>query len=279
MAHVLVAGLGDLGTGLARRWLDQGAQVSGIRRRQESPAGVDLYAQDLAADPVLLPPDPVDLLYIIMTPSGRDEAGYHSAYITAPLRLLAALAAQQPLPPVIFVSSTAVYGDQEGWVDEDTPPTPSRFNGRIMLAAEEEISVRGLSTSVRFSGIYGPGRARLLRMVERIAEGEAPPAPVYGNRIHSADCIGLLHHLGQRWLANDAPPAVVIGTDQAPVVNYEVLNWLGEQMGQPLDLAVPENVPGKRLRSQYLAQGHYALTHPDYRSGYGAGDGQESGLA
>ncbi|MCH8542332.1 MAG: NAD-dependent epimerase/dehydratase family protein [Alcanivorax sp.] len=274
MAHVLIAGLGDLGTALARRWLDQGAQVSGIRRRQESPAGVDLYAQDLAEGPVLLPPDPVDLLYIIMTPASRDEAGYHRAYITAPLRLLEALAAQQPLPPVIFVSSTAVYGevsaDVPGWVDEDTPPTPTRFNGRIMLAAEEEISLRGLATSVRFSGIYGQGRPRLLRMVERIAAGEAPPAPVYGNRINSVDCVGLLHHLGQRWLTNDAPPPVVIGTDQAPVANYEVLNWLGERMGLPLKLAVPETIPGKRLRSQYLARGHYALAYPSYREGYGA---------
>lgn len=270
MAHVLVAGLGDLGTGLARRWLDQGAQVSGIRRRQESPAGVDLYAQDLAEGPVLLPPDPVDLLYIIMTPASRDEAGYHRAYITAPMRLLAALAAQQPLPPVIFVSSTAVYGDVSGWVDEDTSPAPSQFNGRIMLAAEEEISLRGLSTSVRFSGIYGAGRPRLLRMVERIAAGEAPPAPVYSNRINSADCVGLLQHLGQRWLTNDAPPPVVIGTDQAPVANYEVLNWLGERMGSPLNLVLPDAVPGKRLRSRYLAEGHYALTYPSYREGYGA---------
>ena len=97
MAHILVAGLGSLGSALAQDWLATGHQVSAIRRRAEAPAGVDLYAQDLVFDPVQLPPDQVDLLYIIMTPSSRDEQGYRAAYLTAPSRLLDALSRQQPL--------------------------------------------------------------------------------------------------------------------------------------------------------------------------------------
>ena len=270
MAHILILGLGDLGTGLAQALMRDGHRVSAIRRRNEAPPGVDLYAQDILEGTPLLPPDQVDLLYIILTPDGRDEAAYQRVFLGAPARLLDALAGQQPLPPVIFVSSTAVYGEAEGTVDELTPPRPARFNGRILLAAEEEISLRTVGTSVRFSGIYGPGRLRLLRQVDAIAGGEAPPAPVLTNRIHSADCVGLLRHLGERWLKNDAPPAVVIGTDQCPVSNLEVLGWLGERTGHPLGLVVPEQVPGRAVHSEYLGGGQYRLLHPDYRSGYQA---------
>lgn len=268
MSHILIAGLGDLGQALAQRWLDDGHQISGIRRQSQAPSGVDLYSQDLATDTLLLPPDTVELLYIIMTPSSRDEAGYERAYLTAPLRLLDALAQQQPLPPTVFVSSTAVYGDAEGDVSEATPPKPSRFNGKIILAAEQELSALTVMSAVRFSGIYGPGRMRLLRQADRISEGGEMPQATVSNRIHSHDCVGLLKHVGERFLAREMPPGVIIGTDNVPSANLEVLNWVARERGTPLDLPVPEQVPGKRLRSEYLQAGHYHLKYPDYRTGY-----------
>src|SRR5699024_4140507 len=155
---------------------------------------VDLYRQDLLEGPVRLPASPIDVLVVIMTPSEYSEAGYQQAYIQAPRRLLGALLRRQPLPPTLFVSSTAVFGDVEGEVDENTSPSPSRCNGKVMLAAEEEISARAPGTLIRFSGIYGPGRQRLLRKVERVALGAEPlPAAVWSNRIHRDDCVGLLH--------------------------------------------------------------------------------------
>ena len=151
MSHILIAGLGDLGRGLAENLLAAGHRVSGIRRGSDAPSGVDLYSQDLLDGARLLPPDRVDLLVIIMTPSEYSEEGYLKAYVRAPLNLLDALAEQQPLPPVLFVSSSAVFGDLEGDVDETTPPAPTRYNGKIVLAAEQEVSTRGLTTVVRFS--------------------------------------------------------------------------------------------------------------------------------
>ena len=176
MSHILIAGLGDLGRGLAENLLAAGHRVSGIRRGSDAPSGVDLYSQDLLDGARLLPPDRVDLLVIIMTPSEYSEEGYLKAYVRAPLNLLDALAEQQPLPPILFVSSSAVFGDLEGDVDETTPPAPTRYNGKVVLAAEQEISTRGLTTVVRFSGIYGPGRSRLLTKVARMARDERRPS-------------------------------------------------------------------------------------------------------
>lgn len=268
MSHILIAGLGDLGTGLAERLLADGHRVSGIRRGHDALAGVDLYSQDLLDGAHLLPPDQVDLAVVIMTPSEYSEEGYLKAYVRAPLNLLDALAARQPLPPVLFVSSTAVFGDQDGDLDETTPPRPSRYNGKVVLAAEQEISARTLATVVRFSGIYGPGRRRLLSKVEKLMRGEeALPAPAWSNRIHRDDCVGLLHTLAGQWLAGETVPPLVVGTDNHPARNLDVYQWLAECLGGTL--AVPDTeATGKRLRSGFIAEGGYRLRYPDYRAGY-----------
>lgn len=268
MAHVLIAGLGELGWPLALHWRDAGHRVSAVRRRNEGPEGVDVYAGDLNDAAVFLPPDPVDLVCIILTPAERSERGYSRAFLGAPLRLLDALAERQPLPPVVFVSSTAVYGDGGSQVDEDTPPRPERYNGRILLAAEEELSARALTTVVRFSGIYGPHSERLPRRAAAIHEGEPPPPLRWSNRIHRTDCVHLLVQLGEQWLAGEMQPSVVVGTDNHPVSNHEVLNWLGEQMGRPLNLPLDGEPAGKRVYSRYIGESDFELRYPDYRTGY-----------
>ena len=268
MSHILIAGLGDLGTGLAEQLMAGGHRISAIRRGTQAPAGVELYSQDLTEGAAMLPPDPVDLLVIIMTPSEYSEEGYLQAFVRAPLILLEALGRQQPLPPVVFVSSSAVFGDQEGVVDELTPPRPGRYNGKVLLAAEEEISTRSLSTVVRFTGIYGPGRYRQIDKAARLARGEESlPAPQWTNRIHRDDCVGLLHSVVLGWLESRDMPPLVIGTDAVGGRNLDVLKWLADQQG--LTLAVPdEPATGKQVRSLYIQQGHYALQYPGYQEGY-----------
>lgn len=258
-SHILIAGLGDIGAGLAQTLLADGHRISGIRRKEQASAGIDLYAQDLVTSAkLLLPPDQVDLLVIALTPASRDEAGYRDSFLIAPQRLLNALAEQQPLPPVIFVSSTAVYGEQEGVVDEETPPIPDAFNGRLLLAAEEELSLRCLLTVVRFAGIYGRSDLRR-REAAAFARGEKPlPANRWMNRIHRDDCIGLLHGLANTWLTEGFAPSLVIGCDNRPLTSHDLYQVLASEQGLVLDL--PQQTPaGKRVHSRYVAQGHYAL--------------------
>ncbi|WP_287962452.1 NAD-dependent epimerase/dehydratase family protein, partial [Alcanivorax sp.] len=259
---------GDLGSGVAKQLIVDGHRISAIRRGEQAPGGVELYSQDLTVGVAMLPPDPVDLLVIIMTPSEYSEEGYLQAYVRAPLMLLDALEGQQPLPPVVFVSSSAVFGDVEGVVNELTPPRPSRYNGKVLLAAEEEISTRSLSTVVRFTGIYGPGRYRQIDKAARLARGEESlPAPQWTNRIHRDDCVGLLRSVVLGWLDGHEMPPLVIGTDAVGGRNLDVLEWLADQQG--LTLAVPdEPAVGKQVTSLYIQQGHYTLQYPGYQDGY-----------
>ena len=271
MSHVLIAGLGNLGQPLAQCLLDDGHQISGIRRRHREMPGIDLYVQNLVDDHILLPPDQVDLLYIILTPGARNESAYRDAFLTGPTRLLDALQRQQPLPPLVFVSSTAVFGNVSGVVDEDAEPVPDAFNGRMLLAAEQELSMRTVMTAVRFSGIYGRNSQRLRDQARAIARGEAElPAAKWTNRIHQEDCVSLLHQVGKGWLSGELMPPVIVGSDNHPASNHEVLAWLAEQEG--LTFAQPDSASpsGKRIHSRYIEQQGIELRYPDFRAGYNA---------
>lgn len=258
--HILIAGLGDLGTGLAQALQADGHRLSAIRRRPHAPAGVDLYPQDLVTAPViLLPPARVDLLVIVLTPAGRNETGYRQSFLVAPQRLLEALAKQQPVPPAIFVSSTAVFGDIDGPVDEDTPPAPDSFNGKILLAAEAALSRNRSASCVRLAGIYGRSDFRRRRAIA-MAKGDAPlPAVRWMNRIHRDDCVGLLHSLANRWLTEGYAPPLVIGCDNRPISNHQLYRRLADEEG--LSITLPEKRPpgGKRIHSRFIAEGHYRI--------------------
>ena len=271
MAHFLIVGLGDIGSGLAQSFMNQGHKVSAIRRKPTASKGVVLYAQDiLHAAPLRLPAEKPQAVFIIVTPEERSQVAYEAAFLTLPERLLRAMeSAYHALPPVVFVSSTAVYG-QGSTMSENSPTEPQAFNGQVLLRAEAKIRAATQATVVRFSGIYGPGRESRIRLARALALGEkSTPKAVWSNRIHSEDVVGLLHHLGELWAAGHTPPAVVVGTDNHPVVNLKVLNWLAQQQGLPLNMKW-DAVSGRKVMSGYIAQGHYTLRYPSFREGYAA---------
>jgi len=201
-----------------------------------------------------------------------DEAGYRAAYLHGLSNLFDAVDARR----LLFVSSTAVYGQNEGeWVDESSDTDPPRFNGRVLLGAEALAGRSAAqSTVVRFSGIYGPGRDYLVR---KAASGEAScreDPPQWTNRIHADDCAGVLAHLltldrpAPVYCASDSYPAPR-ASDSYPAPRCEVMDWLAGQ----LDVAPPrressDRGQGKRVVNARLLASGYRLIHPDYRSGY-----------
>ena len=72
-------------------------------------------------------------LVFCAAPDQRDETAYHALYVDGLSRLMATCEA----PRIVFVSSTAVYGEHRGeWVDEVMPAAPVAFNGRVLRQAE-----------------------------------------------------------------------------------------------------------------------------------------------
>jgi len=96
-----------------------------------------------------------------------------------------------------YLSTTGVYGDHGGgWVDEETPLTPSGDRGRRRVAAESawlDLWERS-GTPVhlfRLAGIYGPGRNALETVRQGRARRVVKPGQVF-SRIHRDDIVQTL---------------------------------------------------------------------------------------
>lgn len=284
MAHsVLIAGCGDVGSRLGCLLRAAGWTVYGLRRNVAAlPEGLLPVAADLAAVacPADWPEPAVETLVYCATPDGRDEAAYRAAYVEGLRHLLGWLAQRGQRPRrLLFVSSTGVYGQQDGeWVDESSPCVPDGFSGRVLLDAEALALGCGLpATVVRLAGIYGPGREWLLGQV-RAGYRPPPVPPLYGNRIHADDAAGLLAFLLQRDARGEPLADCYLGVDDAPAPLAEVVDWLRERLGvtQEGEVAAPRRGGSKRCSNARARALGWVPRYPDYRAGYAAllGDGQ-----
>ena len=275
--RVLIAGCGDVGTSLGVLLSGAGHRVWGLRRRiAELPPAFAAVAGDVNETSTLANlPGALDYVVYLVAADAYTEPAYRAAYVVGLHNLLTALSrAAQPIRRVVFASSTGVYGQQDGsWVNEDSATEPRGFSGRIMLEAEETVrSGPYPSTVVRFGGIYGPGRQRLIDRVLQAQPCQADP-PLYTNRIHRDDCAGVLVHI----LGLVEPDPVYLAVDQAPVAECEVMDWLARELGvsAPPRASAGESTSvvsraNKRCSNSRLLTSGYVFRFPSFVEGYGA---------
>ncbi|MCB1739587.1 MAG: sugar nucleotide-binding protein [Gammaproteobacteria bacterium] len=288
MATVLIAGCGDVGTALGLRRAAGGDRVLGLRRRARTlPEPIVPVSADLA-DPASLAalPDAPQLLVYIAAADGFDDAAYERAYVTGPdnlLRHLEASGSARCLRRVVLVSSTSVYAQANGeWVDEESETRPQGFSGTRLLEGEALVRARcreigATPVVVRFGGIYGPGRNRLLSSVRDGRPCSETP-PLYTNRIHRDDCVGVIDHL----LGLPEPEALYLGVDCEPAPQCVVMDYIARLLRCP---PVPRLEPhradeatsvrsrragSKRCNNRRLLASGYRFVYPSYRTGYAA---------
>ena len=278
--NVLIVGCGDLGLRVAKLLLaDPGNNVWAVRRhppRDDEVPGLRWIAADLTQPETLgaLPRGITHLVYLA-APDSRTEAEYRAVYRAGIEHVLDAL------PPhgsqrVIFISSSAVYGDHgDAWVDEDTPLDPPAFNGCILQEAEGWLARRaGLSngrlvaTCLRLSGIYGPGRTFLL---ERLRTGKAA-APTgtghWANRVHVDDAARAICHV----LTLPDPAPVYLVTDDTPLPIRTLYEDLARLVGGPVPPIgpAPAGMGNKRLSNARLRATGFRFDWSDSRDGHAA---------
>lgn len=282
---VLMAGCGDLGTEAGLRFAAAGRQVVGWRRSPENlPAEIEGVAADLGSG--RLPPVPADTSCVVVAVAADSptEAAYRAAYVDGLANVLDALQRDEVRPQrVLFVSSTAVYGDAGGgWVDESTTAAPTGYPGRILREAEDLLyhRLKGTETDavvLRLGGIYGPGRTRL---IDQVKAGSAviPTELRYTNRIHRDDAAAAIVHLCSM---ESSPHDVYLGVDNHPADMGEVLRFLADELSLPQ----PPEAPGlaaseaggatqvsrggnKRCSNARLRSTGFEFTFPTYREGY-----------
>lgn len=273
----MIVGCGDVGSRLATQLLSVGWQVYGLRRSIDRlPAGVSGVAGDLFSEacPANWPTGQIDYLVYSAAATNHDEAGYQAAYVEGLKHTLNWLKqhGQQP-KRLLFVSSSGVYVQQGGeWVDETSPTEATNYSGRIMLQAEQVALQSNLPASVvRLTGIYGPGRERLLGQVRQGYRVAVDP-PLYGNRIHADDAAGLLAFLLKADQQGEALDDCYIGVDNEPAPLAEVVNWLRERLGvtEWADEASVRRAGSKRCSNARAKALGWEPRYSSFREGYAA---------
>jgi nucleoside-diphosphate-sugar epimerase len=257
MTALLVLGCGYAGTAVARLARERGLSVLATVRTEARAAelrgdGFDvLVSPDL--DTLASRVDSITQVVVAFPPDGTTDA--------AAARRLGHAGA------LTYISSTAVYGDARGLIDDTTPVAthlPERAARRV--AAEDAWRSAGAAV-LRCPGIYGPDRGLHLRVVrgEHRIPGDGSGAT---SRIHVEDLAQLvLASLGAR------RETFVVG-DLSPAPQREVVGWIAQEYGVPMPPSVPVEAVHETLRGDRRVDGRRALDvlgvtllYPHYRDG------------
>ncbi len=171
---------------------------------------------------------------------------------------------------VFFVSSTRVYGQQtDDWLDENTPASPSDFGGLRLQEAETLLNTLDIPhTILRLSGIYGPGRTRLLQLAR--SPQTWPSNNSWTNRIHRDDAAAFIASCVIKADKGESLESLYLVTDSQPTSQHEVLRWLAVKQGLSMEkVPVPPVAGGKRLSNRRMLETGFRLRYPDYQAGYG----------
>ncbi|MEE4153007.1 MAG: SDR family NAD(P)-dependent oxidoreductase [Erythrobacter sp.] len=181
---------------------------------------------------------------------------------------------------LFYLSSTGVYGDQQGaWVDEATPTVVETGAGRRNARAQADAAWLTLGARVfRLPGIYGPGRSAL----DRVREGKARridlPDQVF-SRVHVDDIAsGVIAAL-----TGDAPPGAYNLGDDLPASGNAVTEHACRLLGAeppPLESLAEANLSemarGFYMENRRVANGkakrvlEWRLRYPTYVEGLAA---------
>jgi len=191
-----IAGMGWLGLPLAQRLHFNGFSIKGSVSQMEKATtlranGFDTYTL-LATENGLQGNvhaflENLDTLIVMIPPGLRQNSG--GDYVLKMTHLIQAME-EASVKQCIFVSSTSVYGDEQGRVTEADLPHPETEAGRQLLQVEQLFFHSNFKCSiVRFGGLIGGSRqpVRFLAGRSELSGGHAPV-----NLIHREDCIGLL---------------------------------------------------------------------------------------
>lgn len=274
-SSILIVGCGDIGTMLGLQLASEGHRVWGLRRSGQLPEPLNTLNADVtdSASLACLAPLRFDYVVVTLTPGEFSDQRYQAVYVDGLSNMVAALNDQDAIKRLFFVSSTSVYHQNDGqWVDETSAAEAKTFSGQRLLEAEQVAASCGIPHCiVRFAGIYGPGRRRLIEQV-KAGQGCQPSPPLFTNRIHRDDCVGFLAHLIMLDCTQQALANCYIGVDSEPVTLWEVKSWLAEQLDidiNRLNSGGETRRNSKRCSNARLLATGYSLRYGGYRQGYG----------
>lgn len=192
VASIFIAGCGEIGTRVADLALQRSLKVTALVRNVEKKdklqqSGIETVIGNLDSPETLphLDLHGAAVCYLVPPPGGGIKD-------TRVMNFLASINSKKEPAKVVYISTTAVYGDcGDELVTEERPVSPANHTAKRRCDAEDSFRTWGKERGVpvvilRVAGIYGPGRIPMQRILSNeplLNEMEAG----YTNRIHAAD--------------------------------------------------------------------------------------------
>jgi hypothetical protein len=269
LERVLLLGCGFLGTRIARLAAARGFACLATTRDAAKLAALE----GLGVQPLLLPQLSLDSLREQITPNTGLIVSYPPDGQTDARCAELARRAHS----AVYVSSTGVYGDVRGLIDDRTGPSPDTAKAAQRLAAESQWRSAS-ATVLRPAAIYGPGSG----MHTRLRAGSARIAgdgSGFVCRIHVDD----LAELCLACLEQRVGPETFVVADELPARQGDVVAYLANRMGLPVPPAVPLDKAPETLRHDRRIDASgirrrlgVTLRYPTYREGFEACFAEES---
>ena len=281
--RVLIVGCGYVGLPLGVELVRRGHDVSGLRRSASetlTAVGIKPLTADITKlDTLARLPRDFDWVVNCAATGGGSLEDYRQLYLRGTRNLIEWLA--PGAPRYVYVSSTGVYGQNDGsCVDETSPTEPASETAKVLVETEQTLLATAHERNfpamiIRAAGIYGPGRGYLLKQFLRGDVRIEGTGARTLNMIHLEDLIGVIIATLERGRVGGIYNAV----DDEPVSQLEFFQWLAAKLGQSLPPTAPEDaaaprkrgLTNKRISNQKLkTELGCAFKFPNYRSGYAA---------
>ncbi len=190
-------GCGWLGLPLAISLIGKGHKVSGTTTLKDKlpaleNAGIIPYSISVSEagidGPIAALLEDSEILIINIPPKLR---GAHPGNYIRKMEHLQKAIGNSALKNIIFISSTSVYGADQGRITEKTTARPTSEAGRQLLVSEQLFQqIPNIETTIiRFAGLIGEDRhpITMLSGKKGLKNGDCPV-----NLIHLDDCIGII---------------------------------------------------------------------------------------
>jgi nucleoside-diphosphate-sugar epimerase len=282
--RALVIGCGYVGTPLAKRLVDLGHEVWGIRRTAESAAelqqlGIKPFAADISQPGALdALPGSFDWVVNLVSSGKGGAAEYRQVYVEGNRNLIE-WARKQPVKKIVYTSSTSVYAQNDGSaVKETSVAAPTTETSQILVEAEKvliEAAPAIASVVLRVAGIYGPDRGHLFKQYLKNETKIPGQGARIINMIHRDDLVEVIIAA----LKNGRAGEIYNAVDDEPVSLLHFYRWLSETLGKWMPPFASEEeeperkraitskkVQNRKIKVELGAQ----LKYPTFRQGYTA---------
>lgn len=261
---ITICGCGWLGLPLAEQLARQGHRISGTTRTKEKlltlkEMGINGVIFTLGANlhDQALQPLWKNKRWVLNIPSQRHnpDPNFANHYIQLIDHIFAHGAKH-----VIFISTTSVFGEYNGSVDEHSPYAPSTLSGHLHMQIEQHLLTQYApkTTIVRCAGLVDQHR-HPVRMLARKGQLTQAQQPV--NLVHKADVISAL----DKMLHDKIKGKIfhLCAPDHPSKAEY--YRWAAEKLALPCPQFTVDESLGKTINSSYTRRKlnwHYQYASP-----------------